>query len=51
MPFFKPCKACGKKKFYVAQRSYVVPKVSPLPITSTGELCGRCFRKIKRVTK
>lgn len=50
MSFFKHCGLCGKNKLYITTRQYLVPKVSPKPITSKSEMCGECFRKLKNIT-
>lgn len=43
------CGACGKLKFFIRRRAYVVPQVSLKPIISKDELCGKCFRGIKHI--
>lgn len=48
--FFHKCAICKKRRFFVSHRTYTMPKVSPKPITSQDELCGPCFRTIKKIT-
>lgn len=47
MKLTKRCYACRQMKpfFLVKRRSFVFPKASALPITSTDELCGDCFKR------
>lgn len=51
MPFFKFCGKCGEKKFHVARRSFLIKKVDRKPITTNEEICGRCYRKLKRIIR
>lgn len=51
MTLKKQCFECRKWKwwFLVKQRSFIFPKVSLThPITSTDELCAKCFGKTKK---
>lgn len=43
------CIGCRRKKWFVRQRSYIVPNISG-PITSDGDLCLSCFDTIKQMT-
>lgn len=51
MSLLKTCATCKKRKlkFFIKRRSYLFKKVSAFPITSEGELCGLCFKKIKKL--
>lgn len=47
MNFFTKCDNCKKRKWYVAKRTIIIPKVGK--ITSTNKLCGPCYKSIKKV--
>ncbi len=51
MPFFKKCESCHHKRFYIGKRNYYIKELGNLPITSKGNLCGTCFKGIKRLVK
>lgn len=50
MTLFSHCPVCKVKRLYIAKRSYTVPDVSPLPITSVNEICTYCFQELKFLT-
>lgn len=50
MKLFAKCSGCRKRKLYISRKSYILPEVSKLPITSNDEICTTCFLDIKDVT-
>lgn len=48
MSFFKTCPCCSKWRVHITKRTYKVPKVSTIPITSQNELCLQCYLGIKK---
>lgn len=51
MPFFKQCQVCHKTKFYVARREYKIKQLSIYPVKSNDELCGKCYKNIKKIVE
>lgn len=45
------CSKCGKSKWFIRHRRYLVPKVSRKPITTADEMCGKCARNLKKLIK
>ncbi len=45
MTLLGTCSSCHKRKLLVKKRTYKHPKISA-PMTSDGELCGPCFKRI-----
>lgn len=50
MKLYYPCGSCGKKKFFVRKRQYVIKEVK-LPVTSQSLLCRSCYKGIKKITE
>ncbi len=48
MKFFYLCSACRKVKFIVKVRTYFCKPLNT-KVTSNGELCGKCFRQVKKL--
>lgn len=48
MKLYDKCSACRKKKLFVRIRKYT-PKSIGQEITSNNQLCGKCFRAIKKL--
>lgn len=49
MSFLTNCSSCNKFKFYVRKRKYKTKYTGK--ITSNGELCGKCYKEIKKLTQ
>ena len=45
------CTKCGKKGWFIRHRQYLVPKVSPRPITSAEKMCNKCAKGLQEKIK
>jgi len=49
MKLYAKCNSCNKKRFFIKQRTYNIPKLGKA--TSQGELCYKCYKDIKTINK
>lgn len=50
MTLLTKCPNCRRKVLFIKKWSYIVPAISPNPITSHTECCYRCFTDVKFIT-
>lgn len=48
MTILGKCYSCGKRKFIIKKRNYTI---NNLYVQSNSELCVRCFKVIKKLSK